>query len=82
MDIERLAGVVLDAFSVTFKFICNVNSFHDLAQKGVIYKKENKDTTLQVQNICKSYLLKIPFLQHKFVQVVIKNVRFKKFLKR
>ena len=67
MDIERLAGVVLDAFSVTFKFICNVNSFHDLAQKGVIYKKENKDTTLQVANICKRYLLKIPFLQHEFV---------------
>ena len=67
METERLAGVVLDAFSVTFKFICNVNSFHDLAQKGVIGRKENKDTTLKVKNICKSYLLKIPFLQRKFV---------------
>ena len=82
MDIERLAGVVLDAFSVTFKFICNVDSFHDLAQKGVIYRKENKDTTLKVKNICKSYLLKIPFLQCKFVEVVTKNARFTKFLKR
>ena len=44
MDIERFAGVVLDAFSVTFKFICNVDSFHDLAYKCVIYKTENKDT--------------------------------------
>ena len=67
MDIERLAGVVLDAFSVTFKFICNVDSFHDLAQKGVIYKKENKDTALQVKNICERYLLKILFLQPEFV---------------
>ena len=67
MDTERLAGVVLDAFSVTFKFICNVDSFHDLAQKGVIGRKENKDTTLKVKNICKSYLLKTPFLQRKFV---------------
>ena len=81
MDIERLAGVVLDAFSVTFKFICDVDSFHDLAQKGVIYRKENKDTTLKVTNICKSYLLKIPFLQCKFVEVVTKNARFTKFLK-
>ena len=67
MDIERLAGVVLDAFSVTFKFICNVDSFHDLAQKGVIYRKENKDSALQVKNICERYLLKILFLQPEFV---------------
>ena len=67
MDIERLAGVVLDAFSVTFKFICNVDSFHDLAQKGVIYKKENKDSALQVKNIGERYLLKILFLQPEFV---------------
>ena len=67
MDIKRLAGVVLDAFSVTFKFICNVDSFHDLAQKGVIYKKENKDSALQVKNICERYLLKILFLQLEFV---------------
>ena len=51
MDIKRFAGVVLDAFSVTFKFICNVDSFHDVAQKGVIYKKENKDTAPQLKNI-------------------------------
>ena len=51
MDIKRFAGVVLDAFSVTFKFICNVDSFHDVALKGVIYKKENKDTAPQLKNI-------------------------------
>ena len=50
MDIKRFAGVVLDAFSVTFKFICNVDSFHDLAQEGVIYKKEKKDAPPQMKN--------------------------------
>ena len=50
MDIKRFAGVVLDAFSVTFKFICDVDSFNDLAKKGVIYKKENKDTASQLKN--------------------------------
>ena len=49
MDIERFAGVVLDAFSVTFKFICNVDSFHDLVYKCVIYKTENKDTALATE---------------------------------
>ena len=73
MDIERLAGVVLDAFSVTFKFICNVDSFHDLAQKGMIYKKENKDTALQVKNICERYLLKILFCNMNLFKLALKT---------
>ena len=51
MHIERSTGVVFNAFSVTFKFICNVESFHDLAQEGVIYKKENKDAAPQMKNL-------------------------------
>ena len=51
MDIKRFAGVGMDAFSVTFKFIGNADSFHDVAQKCVIYKKEHKDTAPQLKNI-------------------------------
>ena len=42
VDIKRFAGAISDAFSVTFKFICNVDSFYDLTEKGVIYKKTKK----------------------------------------
>ena len=42
MDIKRFAGAISDAFSVTLKFICNVDSLYDLAEKGVIYKKTKK----------------------------------------
>ena len=51
MHIERFTGVVMNAFSMTFKFICNVDSFHDLAQEGVILKKENKDAPPQMKNL-------------------------------
>ena len=65
MNIERFAGVVLDAFSVAFKFICNVDGLHDLAQEGVIYKKEIKRPAFQLKIYVKdmTLVLKIPILQ-------------------
>ena len=70
MDIKRFAGVVLDAFSVTFKFICNVDSFHNVAFKCVIYKKETKDTAPQLKNLEEIHFLK------KKLKTFEKNITF------
>ena len=43
---------------MTFKFICNVDSFHNVAFKYVIYKKENKDAAPQLKNLEDIHFLK------------------------